>query len=565
MKRTHKLISMVLAIALTLSAMSMSVLAAEVQRFWDVPSDHWAFEYIADLAERKVINGYDDGSFQPNRTVSRAEWAKMMVDAAGAQIGDNAVYFTDLSSEHWANKYVNAAKQYMTGYKDGTFRPNQAATREDVAVALVLIKGYDISDVDYSNLIFSDNDTISNYAKAYVAVAVQHGLIAGFSDGTFRGQDTLSRAQAATLLYRGFQHGSADKVIGGVNISPLPTTPPQLSEEEEYIQQANPTTKPTQNPTQNPVIKDDTNSENNSVGNTDADTTASVSVSTLVSNVDIDNVYMYTTDNRGNIYFVDGDHINQVNVDSGKVSEFQYIPDLDLETDEIAFTDFQVACICWDISDNQLIIGGSYKNINCADPSSVANSFLIKSPGVEGSLSLINPSFLDENHPLWEDNGNSRIVATTSDGSLVTNFQILNSTATEEIDQIVEGTSHWVIAPEYTKHAMHIGKNIYYVTADDTGADARELCIYDFVKPSVSFEFTGCAYGITKEALYVVKNNAFERYNFSGKLLGGALFEDIVVEDSRPLKANNIMEKLIAVNGKIVFYDTAANAFRIIK
>lgn len=553
MKRTHKLISMVLAIALALSAMSMTALAAAVQRFWDVPADHWAFEYIADLAERKVINGYDDGSFQPNRTVSRAEWAKMTVDAAGVQTDDNAVYFTDLSAQHWANKYVNAAKQYMTGYRDGTFRPNQAATREDVAVALVLLKGYDISDVDYSNLTFIDNDTISNYAKAYVAVAVQHNLIAGFTDGSFRGQDTLSRAQAAALLYRGFQHGSADKVIGGANTEPLPTDPPQLSDEEEYQQQATPITKPSPSP----VVKNEEN--------TDADITASVSVSTLVSDVTIDNVYMYTTDNRGNIYYVDEEYINVVNVSSGEVEEFQYIPDLDLETEEVALKDFQVACICWDISDNQLIIGGSYKYVNCADPSSVANSFLIKSPGVEGSLSLVNPSFLDENHPMWEDNGNSRIVATTSDGKLVTNFQILNSTATEEVDKIVEGTSHWVIAPEYTKHAAHIGNNIYYVTADDTGADSREFCVYDFASPSISFEFTGCAYGISKEALYIATDKAFERYNFSGKLLGGALFSDIKVSDNHPIKANNIMEKLVIANGLIVFYDTSANAFRIIK
>lgn len=553
MKRTHKLISMAIALSLSLSAMSMTAIAAAVQRFWDVPADHWAFEYIADLAERKVINGYDDGSFKPSKTVSRAEWAKMMVDAAGVQTSDNAVYFTDLSAQHWANKYVNAAKQYMTGYKDGTFRPNQAATREDVAVALVLLKGYDTSDVDYSNLTFIDNDTISNYAKAYVAVAVQHNLIAGFTDGSFRGQDTLSRAQAAALLYRGFQHGSADKVIGGVNTQPLPTDPPQLSEEEEYQQQATPTIKPS--PT--PVVKDEEN--------TDADNTASVSVSTLVSNVEIDNVYMYTADNRGNIYYVDDDYIKVVSVSSGAVSEFQYIPDLDLETEEVALKDFQVACICWDISDNQLIIGGSYRYVNCADPSSVDNSFLIKSPGVEGSLSLVNPSFLDENHPLWEDNGNSRIVATTSDGKLITNFQLLNPTATEEVDKIVEGTSHWVIAPEYTKHAAHIGNNIYYVTADDTGADSREFCIYDFASPSVSFEFTGCAYGISKEALYIATDKAFERYNFSGKLLGGALFSDIKVLDNSPIKVNSIMEKLVIANGLIIFYDTSAKAFRVLK
>lgn len=54
------------------------------QRFWDVPKDYWGFEYIADLTERGVIKGYEDGSFKPENIVLRSEWAKMMVTSRWA-------------------------------------------------------------------------------------------------------------------------------------------------------------------------------------------------------------------------------------------------------------------------------------------------------------------------------------------------------------------------------------------------------------------------------------------------------------------------------------------------
>ena len=97
--------------------------------------------------------------------------------------------------------------------RDCTFRPDQAAVREDVTLSMVKLKGYDVSNVDYSYLSqFTDTNSISNSLKAYVAVAVEKDLISGFDDGTFRGQDTLTRAEAATLLWRAFQYGNDNKV-----------------------------------------------------------------------------------------------------------------------------------------------------------------------------------------------------------------------------------------------------------------------------------------------------------------------------------------------------------------
>ena len=218
-----KLISVLLTITM-LFGISTAVLAADIpqqdypQRFWDVPKDHWAFNYIAELVNKGVLAGYEDGSFKPDSTVTRAEWAKIMVLAAGLPVNDNNVYFTDMGN-HWANAYVNTAKDYLAAYTDGTFKPDQAAVREDVTVSMVKLKGYDVSNVDYSYLSqFTDVNSISNSLKAYVAVAVEKDLISGFDDGTFRGQNTLTRAEAATLLWRAFQYGNDNKVVDILNL-----------------------------------------------------------------------------------------------------------------------------------------------------------------------------------------------------------------------------------------------------------------------------------------------------------------------------------------------------------
>ena len=284
------------------------------QNFWDVSKDHWAFEYIADLAERGVIDGYDDGSFKPERTVSRAEWAKIMVDAAGVTVNDDGIYFNDMSN-HWANKYVNAAMNYLTGYADGSYRPDQTAVREDVTVAMVKLKGYDMSEVDYSVLSnFTDNDSISSYAKAYVAMAISKDLINGFEDNTFRGQDTLTRAEAATLLYRAFQKGSEDKVTDLSSVASK-----KNSETEKPISQ---TESATNNPTPTPIPEP-------------TEIPKPYVINKLAS-ANIEDSALMTMDNDNNIYYIESDDncVYKLDTSSGKKTKFFDINNLSLQKTE---------------------------------------------------------------------------------------------------------------------------------------------------------------------------------------------------------------------------------------
>ncbi|MNW37781.1 Endo-1,4-beta-xylanase A precursor [compost metagenome] len=205
--------------------------------FTDLPSTHWASKYITEMVNRKVISGYPDGRFRPNSTITRAEFAKIMITASGITPKKvNYSSFSDIPATNWASPFVESVKDYMTGYRtaDGKyiFNPSAPATREDVAVAPVKLKGYDtnrLPDQSTIEAMFKDYAGISESAKSYVALAVENGLVSGFQDETFRPQATVTRAEATVMLWRAYQYGNDNKEIGGgqttTNPTPTPTTP----------------------------------------------------------------------------------------------------------------------------------------------------------------------------------------------------------------------------------------------------------------------------------------------------------------------------------------------------
>lgn len=298
------------------------------QKFWDVPKTHWAFEQISELADKGIINGYENGSFKPDRTVDRGEWAKMMVTIAGLQTNDNNVYFNDMTN-HWANRYVNTAKEYLVAYKDGSFKPDQAAAREDVTVSMVKLKGYDVDEVDYSALNqFKDVGSISNDLKKYVAIAVKKGLISGFEDNTFRGQDTLTRAEAATILQRAFQMGSDNKVANNKDSLSF-TKEPDIS-----TPAPTPTPKPTKQPTA--AMPDTTKQPKPTAtsGTVKQSETTGSSKTYKIDTLKSADIRSFTYDGA-NIYYLNGKTVYQLNPQTGKTDSIYNASKLSLQETEM--------------------------------------------------------------------------------------------------------------------------------------------------------------------------------------------------------------------------------------
>ena len=101
--------------------------------FSDVAKSHWAANYIGYMQQFGIINGYADGSFRPDASVTRAEFAA--IASRFERLTEGTKSFSDVPGSHWAAKYINfaATRGWVNGYADGTFRPNNSITRAEVA------------------------------------------------------------------------------------------------------------------------------------------------------------------------------------------------------------------------------------------------------------------------------------------------------------------------------------------------------------------------------------------------------------------------------------------------
>jgi len=209
--------------------------SADSQKYSDVPESHWAYEAINRASSKNWFGGYPDGSFRPDGSITRAEALKVFVVFLGLDyqsVDLSELTYNDVSSKDWYAPYVEAGKDLFpvhTNIQGKTpFNPNMPITREDTIYALVKSLGCDV-DVKYPDQsvlnMFKDVNSISANIKSIFSIALmpEHQLVSGFPDGTIRAQASLTRAEFATLLLRGTEHGFHDKYqakITKVTVSP---------------------------------------------------------------------------------------------------------------------------------------------------------------------------------------------------------------------------------------------------------------------------------------------------------------------------------------------------------
>ncbi len=175
--------------------------------FSDLSKNHWAYDDIMEMAELGILDGYADGTFKPNKTISRAEFSKILVLSLKLpKVTPPNPAFSDVPVNHWAYEVVESSKNYLTGYRNSagsmSFAPNEVAVREDVAVAIVKAKGFSEASANLKLLnAFQDQNQISKALRNHVSIAVDKGYMKGTDKG-FEPQKALTRAEASTLLSR---------------------------------------------------------------------------------------------------------------------------------------------------------------------------------------------------------------------------------------------------------------------------------------------------------------------------------------------------------------------------
>ncbi len=315
MKAIRRLTASVLAFALMLG----SIFTVSAKNFSDVPNNHWAYDYVSALVKKGVVNGYEDGTFKPTKNVTRAEWAKMLTVTADIPIFElykEVIDFCseDVKSDNWASPYLATVLPFFPfggtespyGKISVKFEPSKSATRLEVAKSIVMEKGYSLKKPDY-NLVtnFSDYLDIPEDDMKYVAVAVEHGIIQGFDDGTFKPDRNVTRAEAATILYRAY-----------------------IGEKEVTV-------------AKKPYV-----------------------MSTFVD-AKISTMLMVTLDSLGNMYYIDetDNIVYKINMRDRKKVEYYDVSELEFEEDDGGiYSNYSPQQIYYDNESSRLILNGYFKN-----------------------------------------------------------------------------------------------------------------------------------------------------------------------------------------------------------
>lgn len=186
-------------VAVLILALFLSVVNP-VSAFSDV-SEHWAKQDIMELLEKGGITGYEDGSFRPNAEITRAEVVTMLNRLMKWQ-EESKTAFSDVKEEDWFAKEVATAvaKGYVKGYSDGNFYPNKAVTRAEIAVMVARAYGLEAKAELHSQ--FADSDKIADWAKPSINALLGEELMKGYPDNTYRPENKVTRAEVATLFHR---------------------------------------------------------------------------------------------------------------------------------------------------------------------------------------------------------------------------------------------------------------------------------------------------------------------------------------------------------------------------
>ncbi|MGE6414530.1 S-layer homology domain-containing protein [Planococcus kocurii] len=206
-----------LSILLFFSTITTSASAAAPLK--DVAATHWAYHDIQSLLGKNVLTGYSNGTFKPEQDVTRAQAAKIIALAAGIEpLNPKTASYPDVATGHWAFGYIEALKKegVIHGKGNGLYAPDDKLTRGQMAK--ILTEGFDL--VGHSANSFTDVTT-TDWMFTYVLALRDNGITVGYpEDNTYRPNGIVTRAQMAAFANRAMewkalqQSALPGKVIG---------------------------------------------------------------------------------------------------------------------------------------------------------------------------------------------------------------------------------------------------------------------------------------------------------------------------------------------------------------
>ncbi|UKS28999.1 discoidin domain-containing protein [Paenibacillus sp. HWE-109] len=176
-------------------------------------SAHWAREDVEKLASKGIISGVSGDKFDPEKEISRAEFAALLIRSQGMKVDNSepaaGSAFRDILKGDWYAGLVNTAAQagLIQGYDDGTFRPSEHVSREQMAAMVnrtIQRAGQSVVSASAEAVLtpFKDHDVIDDWAREAMAFTLENGLMQGITETKLEPHANATRAQAAVMLNR---------------------------------------------------------------------------------------------------------------------------------------------------------------------------------------------------------------------------------------------------------------------------------------------------------------------------------------------------------------------------
>lgn len=185
---------------LIISIFIMLMLMPSSFAFTDV-SNHWAKETIEKMENYKLIRGYLDHTFQPDKEMTRAEFVKVVCEMLKLE-KESQKYIPDLSRQDWYYSDMRKAVEagIIQGDLEGYVHPNSKITREEAVV--ILARAFHVVQNDNINKAYLDASDISDWAKEDISLFLKNGYLTGYENDTIKPKATIKRAEALTIINR---------------------------------------------------------------------------------------------------------------------------------------------------------------------------------------------------------------------------------------------------------------------------------------------------------------------------------------------------------------------------
>jgi len=209
-----------------LLAFCCSLVTTKAMAFPDIHS-HWAEDCITQLGSRNLVTGYPDGTFRPNGSITRSEFAVLMLNTfPDAEVKRSGITFTDVPPSHWAYRAIQDAyqREFFAGYPGRIFQPSQPIPRVQAIGVLAGAKNYSIPRNPSATVgqYFQDASQIPDYAKNAIAAAAVNTLVVNYPTvQQLNPNQQATRGEVAALLCRALNiYAVPPEYIAGVEISP---------------------------------------------------------------------------------------------------------------------------------------------------------------------------------------------------------------------------------------------------------------------------------------------------------------------------------------------------------